>query len=117
MKTCLDVAVMDRMQEMAEETLCPETFEKWEVVRDRLYANRTTLERPKRMVKKVVEGWVNLLLCHETGAVEVWGDVANSDALFDSESRASLGRTGGVLDGAEWIGPPHFIHHEYEVEE
>ena len=43
MKTCLDNAVMTRMQEMAEESLCPEMFEKWENVRDMLYSNRSSL--------------------------------------------------------------------------
>ena len=43
METCLDNAVMVRLQEMAEESLSSQMFERWESVRDSLYASRSCL--------------------------------------------------------------------------
>jgi len=40
-----DNAVMQRMQEMCEQSLDPEKFEQWEAIRDRLYLNRKSLNQ------------------------------------------------------------------------
>ena len=50
---------------------------------------------PKRMVKKVVEGWFNIY----------------PTTYYESEGAANQGQSKGRL------GKAHFIHHEYEVEE
>ena len=45
METCLDLDVVARLQEMAEESLCPDTYEMWETVRGELLKNRSSLGR------------------------------------------------------------------------
>ena len=52
-------------------------------------------ERPKRKVKKVIEGWVNIY----------------PDVIHETESIANINCGHGRLGRAQ------FIHHEYEVEE
>lgn len=54
---------------------------------------------PRRMVKKVVEGWVNL--CSNSQMVALW----------DSE------RTADLYANKKRLGPAHFIRHEYEEAE
>lgn len=55
--------------------------------------------RPKRKVKKVVEGWVNVYPDYVVGGI------------YGSKFIAV------ELGGSNVIGDPFFIHHEYEVEE
>lgn len=62
-----------------------------------LYWDKLILpERPKRKVKKVVEGWTNL---YPTNSLYPSEELADSRALNNR------------------LGKAHFIHHEYEVEE
>lgn len=56
--------------------------------------------RPKRMVKKVVEGWVN-----------IYAD-GTSACIYETKVEADKGSSGGRR-----LGGPLFICHEYEVEE
>lgn len=62
--------------------------------------------RPKRMVKKVVEGYVNLQEM-ETGVysfcLPVWNDKEEAERKRFKDKI--------------YLGEPFFIHHEYEVEE
>lgn len=65
--------------------------------------------RPKRMVKKVVEGWVNIKNSMQGGC---W-PYAIQCSIYKDSAEALKNRTSGV----EYFGKPLFIHHEYEVEE
>lgn len=51
---------------------------------------------PKRTVKKVIEGWINL-----------YNDTACDNVIYNTKEAADL----------MGVGEAHFIHHEYEVEE
>lgn len=45
-----DNAVMVRMQEMCEESLCPDHFEMWETIKDALFDTRSSLHtKPDRL--------------------------------------------------------------------
>lgn len=57
MKTCLDLGVLARVQEMAEESLDPFTFEMWERVKQELFKNRGSLTEliGKDALSKVAE--------------------------------------------------------------
>ena len=57
---------------------------------------------PKRMVKKAVEGWVNI---YPASSVE-W-----TSTIWPTEDKANQ----VILNGR--LGKAHFIRHEYEVEE
>jgi len=60
----------------------------------------TAPSKPKRMVKRVVEGWVN-----------IYPNNHNSSTLFKTKEIAVNARSRYAL------GDPFFIHHEYETEE
>jgi len=69
----------------------------------------TPPERPKRKVKKVAEGWINIIKSNHPGA----------DALTDNAAvYLDKGWAGRVRSSkVEYLGDPLFIHHEYEIEE
>lgn len=52
--------------------------------------------RPKRKVKKVIEGWINIY---------------PGDVMYSSKEKA------GEMRDDTHLGEPFFVHHEYEVEE
>lgn len=43
----IDSAVIERVQAMCEESLDPDLFEQWELVKNRLYENRSSLNNPQ----------------------------------------------------------------------
>lgn len=61
--------------------------------------------RPRRKVKKVMEGWYNM---YSVGSLSLQFS-SKDEALKDKNLSKSLGN--------KYLGEPFFIHHEYEVEE
>mgnify|MGYP001593108670 FL=1 len=65
---------------------------------------------PKRKVKKVIEGWINLYNeCLKNGnkTMGQWDIGLIYNTCVDADREQNPGR----------LGEAHFIHHEYEVEE